>query len=53
MLQPTPRRHPCARRSYTLALRQPRHDKLRDYRVLVVDTDPILPTNAVVRAAIG
>lgn len=42
-----------AGKAYTVALRQPRHDKLRDYRVLVVDTDPILPTNAVVRAAIG
>jgi len=41
-----------AGKAYTLALPAPRHGELRDYRVLVVDSDPVLPTNAVVRAAI-
>ncbi len=38
--------------AYRLALPPPRHDVLEDFRVLVVDTDPVMPTNAVVRAAI-
>jgi amidase len=38
--------------AYRLALPPPRHDALNDFRVLVVDTDPVMPTNAVVRAAI-
>lgn len=39
--------------AYKLALPPPRHGELQDFRVLVIDTDPVLPTNAVVRAAIG
>jgi len=41
-----------AGKAYTLALPPPRHGALKNFRVLVVDTDPVLPTNAVVRAAI-
>jgi len=39
--------------AYHLALPPPRHDALKDFRVLLIDTDPVLPTNAEVRAAIG
>jgi len=38
--------------AYKLALPPPRHGDLRNFRVLVIDTDPVMPTNAVVRAAI-
>jgi amidase len=38
--------------AYKLALPPPRHDALKSFRVLLVDTDPVMPTNAVVRAAI-
>jgi amidase len=38
---------------YKLALPAPRHGELRDFRILVIDSDPVLPTNAVVRAAIN
>ena len=41
-----------AGKAYKLSLPPPRHGDLKDFRVLVVDTDPVLPTNAVVRAAI-
>jgi amidase len=41
-----------AGKAYTLALPPPRHGALKNFRVLVVDTDPVLPTNAAVRAAI-
>jgi amidase len=41
-----------AGKAYTLALPPPRHGTLKNFRVLVVDTDPVLPTNAAVRAAI-
>ena len=41
-----------AGKAYKLSLPPPRHGELKDFRVLVVDTDPVLPTNAVVRAAI-
>jgi amidase len=37
---------------YRLALPPPRHDSLKGFRVLVVDTDPLLPTNAEIRGAI-
>jgi amidase len=37
---------------YRLALPPPRHNALKNFRVLVVDTDPVMPTNAAVRAAI-
>jgi len=38
--------------AYRLALPPPRHDKLGDYRVLVIDTHPLLPTGTAVRDAI-
>ena len=41
-----------AGKAYRLALPPPRHCELKDFRVLVVDSDPVMPTNAVVRAAI-
>jgi amidase len=37
---------------YRLALPPPRHNELRSFRVLVIDSDPILPTNKDVREAI-
>ncbi len=41
-----------AGKAYMLALPPPRHGALKSFRVLVIDTDPVLPTNAAVRAAI-
>jgi amidase len=41
-----------AGKGHTLALPAPRHSALSDFRVLLVDTDPLLPTDAVVRASI-
>ena len=38
---------------YKLALPPPRHDKLADYRVLVIDKNPLVPTAESVRAALG
>jgi amidase len=38
--------------AYKLALPPPRHDALKSFRVLLIETDPVMPTNAVVRAAI-
>jgi len=38
--------------AYRLALPVPRHAELADYRVLVFDTHPLIPTSASVRAAI-
>jgi amidase len=38
--------------AYRLALPAPRHDKLADYRVLIVDSHPLLPTGSAVRGAI-
>ena len=38
--------------AYRLSLPPARHDKLKDYRVLVIDTHPLLPTAAPVRAAL-
>jgi amidase len=37
---------------YRLALPPPRHNDLKSFRVLVVDSDPVLPTNKDVRGAI-
>ena len=37
---------------YRLALPPPRHTALKDFRVLVVDSDPVLPTDKDVRGAI-
>jgi amidase len=38
--------------AYRLALPDSRHDELKSFRVLVIDTDPILPTDKDVRSAI-
>jgi amidase len=38
---------------YKLALPPPRHDKLADFRVLVIDTNPLCPTAASVAAALN
>ncbi|SFM53683.1 amidase [Bradyrhizobium sp. Rc3b] len=38
---------------YRLALPAPRHDHLGDFRILVVDTHPLMPTGEAVRSAIG
>ena len=38
--------------AFRLALPPPRHEALKDFRVLVVDTHPLLPTGASVRAAL-
>ena len=38
--------------AFRLALPPPRHEGLKDFRVLVVDTHPLLPTGASVRAAL-
>jgi amidase len=37
---------------YRLTLRPARHDKFRDFRVVVVDTHPLVPTDNAVRTAI-
>ena len=41
-----------AGKAYKLALPPSRHGALKDFRVLLLDSDPLMPTNAVVRAAI-
>jgi amidase len=38
---------------YRLALLAPRHEQLKDFRILVVDTHPLMPTGDAVRSAIG
>jgi len=38
--------------AYRLALPAPRHAALKDYRILLIDSDPLLPTNKDVRGAI-
>jgi len=38
---------------YRLALPAPRHDQLRDFRILVIDMHPLMPTGDAVRSAIG
>ncbi|MBV9583636.1 MAG: amidase [Alphaproteobacteria bacterium] len=38
---------------YKLALPAPRHDKLADYRVLVIDSNPLVPTAESVRGALN
>jgi amidase len=42
-----------AGKGYQLALPPPRHGALKEFRVLVVDTDPVMPTDKVVRGTIG
>src|SRR6185437_688779 len=39
--------------AYRLGLPAPRHAQLRDFRVLILDTHPLLPTDIPVRLAIG
>jgi amidase len=41
-----------AGRAYQLALPLPRQSELKEFRVLLLDTDPVLPTDTVVRGAI-
>ena len=41
-----------AGKAYKLTLPPPRHGDLRNFRVLLIDTDPLLPTSAGVRGAI-
>ncbi len=41
-----------AGKGYKLALPQSRHGALKDFRVLLIDTDPVMPTAKVVRTAI-
>ncbi len=38
--------------AYTLNLPAPRHDRLADFRVLVLEEHPLIPTGAAVRAAL-
>jgi amidase len=38
--------------AYRLALPPPRHDALKDFRVLIIDTNPFLPTSLAVRRAL-
>ena len=38
--------------AYSLALPPPRHGALKDFRVLLIDSDPVLPANKDVRGAI-
>src|SRR5260370_919218 len=42
-----------AGKAYTLALPAPRHRELKNFRVLVLDSDPVMPTAAVIRNAIA
>jgi amidase len=42
-----------AGKAYRLALPEPRHGELKDFRVLLLDTDPVMPTSNNVRTAIG
>jgi amidase len=39
--------------AYELTLPPARHDQLRDYRVLVLDEHPLIPTGSAVRAAVN
>jgi amidase len=41
-----------AGKAYKLELPPPRHGELKNFRVLVVDTDPVMPTDKMVRANI-
>ncbi|MDI4235312.1 amidase [Bradyrhizobium sp. Arg237L] len=38
--------------AYRLDLPAPRHAALKDFRVLLIDTDPVMPTDSVVRGSI-
>ncbi len=41
-----------AGKAYELALPQPRHGELKNFRVLLIDTDPVMPTDKTVRGGI-
>ncbi len=41
-----------AGKAYRLDLPAPRHARLQDFRVLVIDTDPAMPTDSIVRGSI-
>jgi amidase len=41
-----------AGKAYRLQLPAARHDALKDFRMLLIDSDPVMPTNAAVRAGI-
>jgi amidase len=41
-----------AGKAYRLDLPAPRHTRLQDFRALVIDTDPVMPTDTVVRGSI-
>ena len=41
-----------AGKAYSLALPPPRHTALKDFRVLLIDTDPVMPTDKVVRGTL-
>ena len=41
-----------AGKAYRLALPPPRHGELKDFRVLLIDTDPVMPTDKDVRGGI-
>jgi amidase len=42
-----------AGKAYQLALPPPRHSEMKSFRVLLIDTDPVMPTSKAVRTAIG
>jgi len=42
-----------AGKAYRLALPPSRHRELKDFRMLMIDTDQVMPTSASVRTAIG
>jgi amidase len=41
-----------AGKAYSLSLPPPRHTNLRDFRILLIDGDPLMPTDRAVRAGI-
>jgi amidase len=41
-----------AGKAYHLALPPPRHTGFKDFRVLLIDTDPVMPTDSVVRGTL-
>lgn len=41
-----------AGKAYRLELPAPRHTELKNFRVLLIDTDPVMPTNQVVRGTL-
>jgi amidase len=41
-----------AGKAYSLALPPPRHTALKNFRVLLIDTDPVMPTDKVVRGTL-